>query len=98
MKLTAILLATTLLTGCATGCQRSCVFGFGPGNPIFNTVADAADRDDACQTRTHSSLTGARLKPDGHQPPEFCRYRGRNQTNLEIYDRSGRYIGRVRSN
>lgn len=98
MKLLFTLLASLALTGCASTCERSCILGFGPGNPMFNAMADSADRDDACQTRTHSSLTGARLKPDGHVPPEFCRYRGRNQTNLEIYDRSGRYIGRVRSN
>lgn len=97
MKLLATLLATLTLAGCASTCERSCVFGFGPGNPIFNAMADSADRDDACQTTTHSALTGARLKPDGHVPPDFCRYRGRNRTVLDIYDRSGRYQGTIRS-
>ncbi len=96
LKYSLILSAGLALSGCATGCYKACVFGFGPGNPVFNTVADVADRDDQCQTRTHSTLTGARLKPDNHVPPDFCKFRGRNK-GYDVYDRTGRRIGEVRS-
>ncbi len=95
MKLILALTAALTLTGCATNCTHACVFGFGPGNPMFNAIADSADRDDACQTKTHSTLTGARLKPDGHQPPDFCKYRGRPR--VDIYDAAGRRIGEIRT-
>lgn len=98
MKLATIIVASTLLTGCATGCYKSCILGFGPGNPVFNKMADNADATDLCQTQTHSTLTGVRLKPDGHVPPEFCKARGRNRITYDIYDRSGRRVGSVRSN
>ena len=95
MKLLATLLASLALTGCASNCSHACLFGFGPGNSVFNTVADAADRDDACQTNTHSRLTGERLKPDGYEAPWFCKERGRNKS-YRVYDRSGRFVGSVR--
>jgi hypothetical protein len=82
------------LSGCASNCTHACVFGFGPGNPIFNQMADSADRDDQCQTRTHSTLTGERLKPDGHQAPDYCKYRGRK--GATITDRSGHTVGYIR--
>jgi hypothetical protein len=94
MKLIAAVIATLTLTGCASTCERACVFGMGPGNPVFNAIADRADRDDQCQTRTHSTLTGARLKADGHVPPDFCKYRGRPR--LDIYDRYNHRIGSIR--
>lgn len=97
MKLALLLMSAALVSGCATQCERSCIFGFGPGNPVFNTVADSADRDDPCQTATHSRLTGARLKPDGHVPPDYCRYRGRSQTQYDVYDRNNRKIGEIRT-
>lgn len=85
---------TMALSGCASNCTHACVFGFGPGNPIFNQVADSADRDDQCQTRTHSTLTGARLKPDGHQAPDYCKYRG--QRRMIITDKYGHTVGYIR--
>ncbi len=93
MKLILALVASLALTGCATNCTHACVFGFGPGNSVFNAVADAADRDDACQTKTHSTLTGERLKADGHVAPDFCKYRGRPR--VDIYDRYNRRIGSI---
>ena len=87
-------LATLLaLGGCATGCERSCILGFGPGNPLFNTLADSADRSDQCQTREFSSLTGERLKQPGHQAPDFCKMRGR--TRYDIVDKNGHRVGSI---
>jgi hypothetical protein len=93
IKLAVILASALALTGCASTCERACVFGFGPGNSVFNSVADRADRDDPCQTNTHSRLTGTRLKADNHQPPDFCKFRGSNR--LVITDRYGHRIGTI---
>lgn len=98
MRYLPILLFSLTLSGCATGCYKSCILGFGPGNPMFNKMADTADANDLCQTQTHSQLTGVRLKPDGHVPPEFCKARGRNRMTYDIYDTGGRRIGTIRSN
>jgi hypothetical protein len=94
IKLAVILASALALTGCASNCTHACIMGFGPGNGMFNTVADRADATDACQTNTHSRLTGQRLKPDGYQAPEFCKYRGSNPTR--ITDRNGRTIGYIK--
>lgn len=96
MKLIVTLLASLALTGCASNCTHACIMGFGPGSTLFNTVADSADRSDPCQTQTHSTLTGARLKPDLHIKPDYCRYRG-TRTEFNIYDRTGGYQGRIQS-
>jgi len=95
LKYSLLLTAILVLGGCATNCTHACVMGFGPGNSVFNSVADSADRSDPCQTNTHSRLTGQRLKPDNHQPPDFCKYRGHNR--LVITDRYGHRIGEIRS-
>ncbi len=95
MKLILALIASLALTGCATNCTHACVFGFGPVNGVFNSVADSADRSDPCQTNTHSRLTGERLKADNHVPPDFCKFRGRN--HLVITDRYGHRIGEIRT-
>ena len=94
IKLAVIVASTLALTGCASNCTHACIMGFGPGNGVFNTVADSADRDDPCQTNTHSRLTGQRLKPDGYRAPEYCKYRGNNRTR--ILDRNGHTIGYIR--
>ena len=91
IKLIIGIVAVLALTGCATGCERSCILGFGPGNPLFNKLADSADSSDECQTREFSSLTGQRLKQPGHQAPDFCKMRGRTQ--YELRDKTGRLVG-----
>ena len=63
MKLIAILLAVLSLTGCATGCQRACVFGIGPGNSMFDNYAEFSDKRDPCQFKG---------KEPGYQLPSFC--------------------------
>jgi hypothetical protein len=67
----ALILAASL-TGCASNCTSHCLLGFGPGSSAFATVADYHDRRDPCQTRTHSDLSGQRLKPDGYARPLEC--------------------------
>lgn len=94
MKLLLTLIATLALTGCASNCTDACLLGFGPGNPVFNAMADRADRNDPCQTKTHSQLTGTRLKSDTHVKPDFCRYAPVKGT--AIIDRTGRTIGYIR--
>lgn len=61
--LTIILSSVLLLSGCATGCQKACVFGFGPGNPTFDAYANYSDNQDPCQFK------GKEL---GYTLPEFC--------------------------
>lgn len=92
LVLAALALAT--LSGCASNCTHACVMGFGPGNSVFNTVADDSDRNDPCQTAEFSKLTGARLKPAGHKPPDYCKYRSYNRTR--ITDRNGHTLGYIR--
>ena len=94
IKLALILASALTLTGCASNCTHACIMGFGPGNSVFNAVADNADRNDACQTAAYSSLTGQRLKPAGYTAPEFCKHRGENRT--VIMDRNGRTLGYIR--
>ena len=94
IKTLLALTAALALSGCASNCTHACIMGFGPGNSAFNTVADSADRADVCQTATHSTLTGARLKPDGHRAPEFCQYR--NSNRARITDRNGHTLGYIR--
>lgn len=60
---TLILLATVLLTGCASNCTSHCVAGFGPGNSVFDAIASHYDTKDPCQ------IAG---KPQGYQYPGFC--------------------------
>lgn len=94
---TFITIVTALsLTGCATGCYEACIFGFGPGNPVFNAMADSADRNDPCQTKEFSELTGQRLKTAHHQRPDFC-FANNGKTKFDLYDRKGQYQGTIRS-
>ena len=89
---------TGLLSGCATGCREACVWGIGPGNPVFDRIADHYDRTDPCQTREFSSLTGERLKPEGYSikdTPKWCGA-GKPTQRAQIYDRVGRRIGEIR--
>lgn len=78
VKLAIAIISVMTLSGCAS---------------VFNAVADSADRADLCQTATHSTLTGARLKPDGHQRPHYCFSSAARQV---ITDRNGHIIGYVR--
>lgn len=103
MRVLAIVAVALSLTGCATGCQHSCILGFGPGNPMFNRVADHYDRTDPCQTREFSSLTGERLKPAGYtykDIPSWCGARagGSRAQTIYIEDTRGRTIARIRGN
>jgi hypothetical protein len=63
MKTTLILSLILTLSGCATGCREACVFGFGPGNSTFDTVAKFHNDQDPC------ILKG---KPIGTVRPDFC--------------------------
>lgn len=58
-----MLLLVASLTGCATGCQKACVFGIGPGNSMFDAYAEHADSQDPCQFKG---------KAEGYTLPEFC--------------------------
>ena len=62
-KLIIILSSVLLLSGCATGCQKACVFGIGPGNSMFDAYAEHADKQDPCQFKG---------KEPGYTLPEFC--------------------------
>jgi hypothetical protein len=93
-----IILLGLALTGCASGCREACVFGFGPGNAMFDKVADHYDSTDPCQTREFSTLTGERLKPAGYTVkdiPKWCGA-GKRTQRAQILDRNGRRIGEIR--
>lgn len=84
MKLLTALLAVLALSGCASGCREACIFGFGPGNAVFDRVALHYDTQDACQH------TG---KPAGYELPGYC---GASRGRRSILDRSGHTIGYVK--
>lgn len=60
---TLIITSVLLLSGCATGCREACVFGFGPGSSMFETVANHYDSRDPCQFKN---------KPDNYELPNYC--------------------------
>jgi hypothetical protein len=93
IKFTLILASALTLTGCASNCTEACLLGFGPGNAVFNAIADNADRRDLCQTAEFSSTTGQRLKPQGYQKPLYCQGTNRGQA---ITDRNGHVIGYIK--
>lgn len=51
------------MTGCASNCTHACVFGIGPGNSMFDNVADYHDRTDPCQMKG---------KTENYQLPMYC--------------------------
>ena len=58
-----ILSSVLILSGCATGCQKACVFGIGPGNSMFDSYANYSDVNDPCQFKG---------KTQGYVLPDFC--------------------------
>lgn len=93
-RLALAALAMVTLSGCASNCTDACIMGFGPGNAVFNSIADNADKGDPCQTAQFSRETGARLRPAGYKAPDYCDYRSNNRTR--ITDRNGRTLGYIR--
>lgn len=84
-KLLGLSLITLIfLTGCASGCTHACLFGFGPGNATFDSVARHYDTEDRCQ------FTG---KPEGYQLPYYC---GAGSRRATITDRYGYTIGYIK--
>jgi hypothetical protein len=62
-KVLLSLIVSTALSGCAIG----------PGNPVFDAVALAHDRRDACQGQTVSPKRSAELgRPADYKRPEWC--------------------------
>jgi hypothetical protein len=83
MHIVIIAAMTLLLTGCASGCHTACVFGFGPGNPLFESVALNADRNDPCQGGQGATAERrAQLnRPSDYKIPNWCgSSRGNNIT------------------
>jgi len=96
MKTFLIVILTAVgLTGCATGCTHACLFGFGPGNPVFDRVGLAMDRADACQTGAGNEERRKELgRPEGYQRPGFCGA-GRSPQRITVNDRLGNTTGYV---
>jgi hypothetical protein len=75
-RLLIVILAFVSLSGCATGCQRACLFGFGPGASAFDQVANHYDSRDPCQSKNWPENGGKMnmsrydLRADGY--PTFC--------------------------
>jgi hypothetical protein len=85
----------TSLSGCASGCTNACLFGFGPGNPVFDRVGLAMDRADACQTGTGDEQRREELgRPPGYVRPSWCGAGG--STRITINDRRGNTTGYVK--
>jgi len=82
---TLIILFTLSLTGCASQCTHSCIGGFGPGNSVFNSIANHYDTMDVCQ------FAG---KPEGYQLPNYCTpYR--SGSTITVRDTNNRIVYRV---
>jgi hypothetical protein len=82
---TLILASVLSLTGCASQCTHSCIGGFGPGNSVFNTIANHYDSMDVCQT------VG---KKEGYQLPNYCTPYHSGST-LYVRDTNNRIVYRV---
>jgi hypothetical protein len=54
-----ILLSVLLLSGCASNCTSHCVAGFGPGNGLYQAMANHYDGMDPCQKAVKPSFCGA---------------------------------------
>lgn len=63
MKYIIILLSVLSMTGCASNCTHACLFGIGPGNSAFDSVADYHDKNDPCQFKG---------KEQGYELPYYC--------------------------
>jgi len=72
-----MLALAVVLSGCATPPQW---------------LANHFDRGDICQTREFAS-NGARLKPEGYQPPQGCG--STRTTTAVIRDGQGRTVGYI---
>ena len=84
MKKLFVILVTTALTGCA----------FGPGNPVFDSIALSHDRADPCQEGTTPERKQQLGRPEGYKRPDWCFASQGRRTN--IYDRNGHRIGYLR--
>lgn len=85
MKL-LILSSVLLLSGCATGCKSHCVLGFGPGNPVFESMGSHYNTMDPCQYYG---------KPEGYKLADFC-FKNAGKTVKYIYDKHNKLIYTVR--
>jgi hypothetical protein len=74
MKLLTIIAIPLLLTGCATGCHTACLFGFGPGNTLFESMALSADRNDPCQGGQGATAERRQQlnRPSDYKIPNWC--------------------------
>lgn len=82
---TLILSSVLLLTGCASNCTHACMFGFGPGNSAFESVANYYDSGDPCQYKG---------KPEGYKLADFCGA-NRNKKTYIVKDNNGKTIYKV---
>ena len=86
MKYIIVLLTVLSMTGCASNCTSHCVAGFGPGNKLFEMVANHYDGLDDCQ------FVG---KPEGHKLPGFC-YANAGKRVYYVRDVNNKLIATVR--
>ena len=56
---TLIILSAIFLTGCANTCTSHCVGGFGPGNGLYQAMANHYDGMDPCQKQDKPNFCGA---------------------------------------
>ena len=100
IKTAAIVLAALVMSGCASGCREACILGFGPGNPAFDAIALAHDRDDPCQGDARSATAERRAdlgRPDTYRRPDWCGGAGRRGSRpVYIYNNSGQRTATVR--
>jgi len=89
------ILTMTSLSGCASGCTHACLFGFGPGNSVFDKIGLAMDRGDPCQTGIGDEARRIELRrPVGYERPSWCGAGRRKPTHL-ILDRNGNTVGKI---
>ena len=81
---TLLLSSVLFLTGCGT-CTHACMFGFGPGNSAFESVANYYDSGDPCQYKG---------KPEGYQLASFCGA-NRNKKTYTVKDNTGKTIYKI---
>jgi len=96
MKKLLIIIAAMTLTGCASGCYKACILGFGPGNGAFDAIGLAMDRGDPCQTGIGDPARAEQLgRPIGYERPSWCGA-GRAKQRMVVTDKLGNTVGYVK--
>ena len=86
-KVVVSIIIVSALSGCAIG----------PGNPVFDKIALAHDRADACQGESADPKRQAELgRPTDYKRPDWCFAGKPYRSPVHVYSTSGSRLATVR--